>query len=70
MQQTGETRWFDGKRADEVVHLVNVVYGKSYPTQSAVGRGRTLGYTDWTHATVGDPTLNRPAPPVLLPLLP
>jgi hypothetical protein len=70
MRQTGETRWFDGKRADEVVHLVNVVYGKSYPTQSAVGAGRTVGYTDWTHLTIKDPppvAVNPPGAPVLLP---
>ena len=55
MQQTGETRWFDGKRADEVVHLVNVVYRRSFPTQSAVGGGRTVGYTDWTHSAIEAP---------------
>ena len=67
MQQTGETLWFDSVREDEVVHLVNVVYGKFYPTQSAVGGGRTLGYTDWTHPTIGAPTrvaFNRSAIPV------
>lgn len=47
---TGKVRWFDGERADEVVHLLNVVYETSFPVVGAVGAGRTVGYTDWTHA--------------------
>lgn len=47
---TGDARWFDGSRAAEVVHLVNVVYGKSFPVRSGIGAGRTVGYTDWSHA--------------------
>jgi hypothetical protein len=47
--QTGDTRWFDGDRAKELVHLVNVMYGTSFPVNAAVGRGRTVGYTGWTH---------------------
>jgi hypothetical protein len=48
-QETGERRWFDGIRAREVVQLVNVVYGTSFPVNEVVGQGRTMGYTDWTH---------------------
>jgi hypothetical protein len=48
-RETGDSRWFDGVRADEIIHLVNVIYGKSWPMQAAVGAGRTVGYTDWTH---------------------
>jgi hypothetical protein len=50
-EETGEIEWFDGSRADETTHLVNVAYGTSFPTQSAVGGGRTVGFTDWTHPT-------------------
>jgi hypothetical protein len=46
---TGETRWFDGTRAREIVHLVNVVYGASFPVNDVTGGGRTVGYTAWTH---------------------
>jgi hypothetical protein len=48
--ETGNAAWFDGNRADEVVHLVNIVYGRAWPTAAAVGAGRTVGYTDWSHA--------------------
>jgi hypothetical protein len=48
--ETGDERWFDGIRAREVVHLVNVVYGASFPVNRVVGRGRTVGYSAWTHA--------------------
>jgi hypothetical protein len=48
---TGETRWFDGTRDREIVHLVNVVYGASYPVNDVAGAGRTIGYTTWTHST-------------------
>jgi hypothetical protein len=47
--QTGDARWFDGDRARGIVHLVNVAYGASFPVAGAVGVGRTVGYTDWTH---------------------
>jgi hypothetical protein len=46
--QTGNADWFDGDRAAEIVHVVNVVYGKSFPANSAAGAGRTVGYTAWT----------------------
>lgn len=49
--ETGDTRWFDGGRAREIVHLVNVVYGVSFPVSRPTGAGRTVGYTDWTHAS-------------------
>lgn len=48
-QQTGDTRWFDGDRARELIHLVNTVYGRSFPVNGPTGRGRTVGYTGWTH---------------------
>ncbi|MGE0160384.1 MAG: fibronectin type III domain-containing protein [Gemmatimonadales bacterium] len=48
---TGETRWFDGTRAREIVHLVNVVYHASFPVNDVTGGGRTVGYTAWTHPT-------------------
>jgi hypothetical protein len=47
--ETGDDRWFDGERAREIVHLVNAVYGTSFPVNRATGGGRTVGYTDWTH---------------------
>ena len=50
---TGDDRWFDGERAAEIVHLLNVAYGTSYPVAGAVGAGRTVGYTDWTHVRIG-----------------
>jgi hypothetical protein len=48
---TGELRWFDGTRAREIVHLVNVFYGASFPVNDVTGGGRTVGYTAWTHPT-------------------
>jgi hypothetical protein len=49
-RETGEERWFDGIRAREVIQIVNVVYGTSFPVNQVVGLGRTVGYTDWTHS--------------------
>ena len=49
--ETGDARWFDGSRARELVHLVNVRYGVSFPVNQAVAGGRTVGYTQWSHAT-------------------
>jgi hypothetical protein len=46
---TGETRWFDGTRSREIVHLVNAVYRSSFPVNDVTGGGRTVGYTGWTH---------------------
>jgi uncharacterized protein YjdB len=48
-QSTGNADWFDDRRAAEVKHLVNVVYGRQFPVRSGVGAGRIVGYTDWTH---------------------
>lgn len=50
------TDWWEPSRAAEVKHLVKVIYGfdacgVAYP----VGRGRTVGYTDWTHPSVSIP---------------
>jgi hypothetical protein len=47
--RTGDTRWFDGVRASEIVHLVNVAYGVRFPINRTTGQGRTVGYTGWTH---------------------
>jgi len=47
--QTGDSRWFDGVRSSEIVHLVNVIYDQSFPVNETPGRGRTVGYTGWTH---------------------
>lgn len=47
--QTGDARWFDGDRGNEVVQLVNWRYGTSYPIVGVVGRSRTIGFTDWSH---------------------
>jgi hypothetical protein len=49
-EATGDERWFDGVRAREIVHLVNVAYGVSFPINRTIGGGRTVGYTGWTHA--------------------
>jgi hypothetical protein len=48
---TGTTDWFDGRRGDEATHIVNKAYGKSFPVQSAIGPGRTFGFTGFTHPT-------------------
>lgn len=48
---TGNAAWFDGSRANEIVHLVNVAYGKAFLVNGSTGIGRTVGFTDWTHAT-------------------
>jgi hypothetical protein len=48
---TGDARWFDGVRSRDIVHLVNVIYDKSFPINETIGGGRTVGYTGWTHPT-------------------
>ena len=50
-KETGDADWFDGTRSREIVHLVNAVYGASFPVNDVAGAGRTVGYTSWTHAT-------------------
>jgi hypothetical protein len=47
--ETGDERWFDGDRANEIVHLVNTAYGTSFPMNGVAGMGRTVGFTSWTH---------------------
>jgi hypothetical protein len=47
--ETGELRWFDGIRASECVQLVNQAYGTAFPVARTVGRGRTFGWTGFTH---------------------
>ncbi len=48
--KTGNAAWFDGKRAKPSIFLANRAYGTSFPLVLPVGEGRTVGYTDWTHA--------------------
>ncbi len=48
---TGYTPWFDGSRSAEIVQLVDVVYGATYPHKTPVSKGRTVGFTDWTHSS-------------------
>lgn len=50
-EESGDERWFDGVRAREIVHLVNVAYGTSFPVARTIAGGRTVGYTGWTHAS-------------------
>jgi len=44
-----EPCWWDYDRATDIKHLVNWFYGTSYPYEQPVGKGRTMGWTDWTH---------------------
>jgi hypothetical protein len=48
---TGSGRWFQERRSNEIIQLVNVAYGADFPVDLPTGGGRTVGYTDWTHAT-------------------
>jgi len=48
---TGSGRWFRERRSNEIIQLVNVAYGAHFRVDLPVGAGRTVGYTDWTHAT-------------------
>ena len=48
---TGQGKWFKEKRDNEIIQLVNVVYRTRFPLRRPIGGGRTIGYTDWTHAT-------------------
>jgi hypothetical protein len=48
---TASGRWFQERRSNEIIQLVNVAYGARFPVDLPVGGGRTVGYTDWTHAT-------------------
>jgi hypothetical protein len=52
-QTTGNVDWFDGTRSNECVYLVNRAYGTDFPCARPVAGGRTVGYTDWTHAPRG-----------------
>ena len=62
-ERTGDEDWFlkDGNKGDEIVFLVKAVYGRacnpidgkdclSEWQDAAVGGGRTIGFTDWTHS--------------------
>ena len=62
------TDWWEPSRAAEVKHLVKLVYGfdtcsVAYP----VGRGRTVGYTDWTHPLASSPVTSTSVPPTPIP---
>jgi hypothetical protein len=48
---TGSGTWFRERRDNEIVQLVNVAYGAHFRVDLPAGGGRTVGYTDWTHAT-------------------
>ena len=52
-ERTGKNKWFNGDRAAETVYLVNRVYSSTFPVSQPVGGGRTIGFTDWTHAVSG-----------------
>jgi hypothetical protein len=52
-QTTGNADWFDGSRSNECVYLVNRAYGTSFPCSRPVAGGRTIGFSDWTHARGG-----------------
>ena len=48
---TGSGTWFRERRCNEIIQLVNVAYGVHFSVDLPAGGGRTVGYTDWTHAT-------------------
>jgi hypothetical protein len=48
---TGSGTWFRERRCNEIIQLVNVAYGVHFRVDLPAGGGRTVGYTDWTHAT-------------------
>lgn len=49
-QRTGNTEWFDGTRANEVIHLVNIAYKKNFLIKTPItGGARTVDFTSWTH---------------------
>jgi hypothetical protein len=48
---TGSGTWFRERRCNEIIQLVNVAYGAHFRVDLPAGGGRTVGYTDWTHAT-------------------
>jgi hypothetical protein len=48
---TGSGTWFQERRSNEIIQLVNVAYETRFPVDLPAGAGRTVGYTDWTHAT-------------------
>lgn len=49
-QRSGNIDWFDGTRANEVIHLVNIAYQKNFLINLPVSGGaRTVDFTLWTH---------------------
>jgi hypothetical protein len=55
-QLTGNAAWFDGRRANGVIHLANRAYGTAFLFSGPVSEDQTIGYTDWTHAPGGAST--------------
>lgn len=52
-QTTGNADWFDGERSNECIFLANRAYGTRFPCSRPVAGGRTIGFSDWTHARGG-----------------
>jgi hypothetical protein len=48
-EATADARWFDGRRANEIIWLVNKEYGANFLFAGPASDGRTVGWTDWTH---------------------
>jgi len=48
-EATGNASWFDGRRGNEVIWLVNKEYGTNFLFQGPASDGRTVAWTDWTH---------------------
>lgn len=36
------------------IWLINKAYGKNFPAESPARWGKNMGWTDWTHSTIGD----------------
>jgi hypothetical protein len=51
---TQSGRWFQERRSNEILQLVNAAYGTRFPVDLPTGAGRTVGYTDWTHPTAAE----------------
>jgi hypothetical protein len=50
-------------------YIINYYYGTNHPVSSPAGYGKSMGFTDWTHATVVTPP-DPPAPPDNIEMLP
>jgi hypothetical protein len=49
--ETQRSGWWQERRSNEIIHLVNVAYGTRFPLDRPVSGGRTVGFTDWSHPT-------------------